>query len=134
MVEQKWISLSKNLATKSKNIIKANETLRNPDGTHRKKGAQTHNITYEDILEVLENQEFKCAYTNLPLVPEYGKAGTQLYEPYHPLAPSLDRLDNSIGYELGNLQVCIRLFNLGFGAYKGEKDWILEELYGTRSI
>ena len=134
MVEQKWITLSKNLATKSKATIKANETLRNPDGTHRKKGAQTHSITYEDILQVLENQNFKCAYTNLPLVPEYGKAGTDLYEPYHPLAHSLDGLDNSIGYELGNLQVCIRLFNLGFSAYKGNKEQILEKLYGRRSI
>ena len=130
---KKWESLSKRLISSSKNTLKANKTLRNPDGTHRKKGAQTHAITYEDVLEILIQQDFKDCYTGLPFEPDYGKKGAALYEAYHPLAPSLDRLDNELGYIKGNIQLTFRFINLGFSAYKGDKYHILETL-GVRCI
>lgn len=53
-------------------------------------------------------QEGRCAVSGTPLRLEY------LFEPYHPLAPSKDRLDNSpdIGYVAGNVQLVVRMINL----------------------
>ena len=53
-------------------------------------------------------QEGRCAISDTPLRMEY------LFIPYHPLAPSKDRLDNSpeIGYTAGNVQLVVRLLNL----------------------
>ena len=53
-------------------------------------------------------QKGRCAVSGTPLRLEY------LFEPYHPLAPSKDRLDNDpeIGYTAGNVQLVVRLINL----------------------
>jgi hypothetical protein len=53
-------------------------------------------------------QKGLCAVSGTPLRLEY------LFEPYHPLAPSKDRLDNDpdIGYTAGNVQLVVRLINL----------------------
>jgi hypothetical protein len=49
-----------------------------------------------------------CAVSGTPLRLEH------LFEPYHPLAPSKDRLDNDpeVGYIAGNVQLVVRLINL----------------------
>lgn len=53
-------------------------------------------------------QKGLCAVSGTPLRLEY------LFVPYHPLAPSKDRLDNdpNIGYTAGNVQLVVRLINL----------------------
>ena len=53
-------------------------------------------------------QRGRCAISDTPLRLEY------LFIPYHPLAPSKDRLDNDpeIGYVVDNVQLVVRLLNL----------------------
>ena len=53
-------------------------------------------------------QKGRCAISNTPLRLEH------LFVPYHPLAPSKDRIDNNpeLGYVSGNVQLTVRLLNL----------------------
>lgn len=76
------------------------------------KKRQGKDLPYEMSLNYLKymyiKQGGRCAISNTPLRLEY------LFEPYHPLAPSKDRLDNDpeIGYVVGNVQLVVRLLNL----------------------
>ena len=85
-------------------------------------------ITWEDVYSILEKQNFKCKYTNIPLEPGFGKFGHELYEAYHPLAPSLDRINNDEGYHIDNISITLRFINLGLGGYKGNNLNILKTL------
>ena len=76
------------------------------------KKRQGKDLPYEMSLNYLKylyiKQKGRCAISNTPLRMEH------LFEPYHPLAPSKDRLDNdpNIGYVAGNVQLVVRLLNL----------------------
>ena len=85
-------------------------------------------VTWEEIYVVLEEQDFKCAFTGIPLEPGYGQSGHLIYEAYHPLAPSLDRIDNDIGYHMDNVRIILRFINLGLGGYKGDELSVLKTL------
>lgn len=58
-------------------------------------------VDKEYLLGIWEAQEGKCAYSGVPLV----------LEANHPYAVSLDRIDSSIGYEKGNLQLVCSMVN-----------------------
>lgn len=60
-------------------------------------------VTMEYIFELLEKQEYKCALSNLPLImsKSYSKDKTNLSSS---TTASLDRIDSSEGYVLGNVQ------------------------------
>ena len=59
------------------------------------------------LINQFSKQNGKCYWTGFPIDP-YG-----IYESPNPLAPSLERLDESEGYIPGNVVICLRLFNLG---------------------
>jgi hypothetical protein len=67
-----------------------------------------YNMSKNYLKYLYLKQEGRCAVSGTPLRLEY------LFEPYHPLAPSKDRLDNDpeIGYVAGNIQLVVRLINL----------------------
>jgi len=76
------------------------------------KSRQGKSLPYEMSKNYLKylywKQKGLCAVSGTPLRLEY------LFVPYHPLAPSKDRLDNDpdIGYIAGNVQLVVRLINL----------------------
>ena len=127
-IEQKWITLSKKLAGNAKTNQKANATILKKDGTTGRKKALSVLITWEDVYSILEKQNFKFKYTNIPLEPGFGKFGHELYEAYNPLAPSLDRINNDEGYHIDNISINLRFINLGLGGYKGNNLNILKTL------
>jgi hypothetical protein len=49
----------------------------------------------------------KCYWTDFPINPQGA------FESHNPLAPSLERLDENLGYIPGNVVIALRLFNLG---------------------
>ena len=85
-------------------------------------------IIWEDLYLILTDQKFKCALSGVDLIPGYGKIRHPLYEAYHPLAPSLDRINDDIGYRKDNVRIILRLLNLGLSAYKGDEGAVLKTL------
>jgi hypothetical protein len=68
-------------------------------------------ITLSQLFEQLQKQEYRCYYTGIPL---------ELQAPKH-LVPSIDRLDNSKGYEFGNVVFCLWCVN------KAKNDMTIEQ-------
>lgn len=60
-------------------------------------------ITKEEILELLEKQNYKCALSGLPLIMSKSFSKDRTNQVYSTTA-SLDRIDSSKGYVLGNVQ------------------------------
>lgn len=75
----------------------------------RNKGRKEHEITVtvEDLINLLNTQKGKCAYTNLPMaLPTHRGCGDNR------LCASLDRIDSSKGYTQDNIQWVISPINL----------------------
>lgn len=69
-------------------------------------------ITYDDIAAMGAAQNYRCAVSGLPFV--------STDEKRHPFAPSIDRIDSSIGYEPGNVRVVCLIVNYGMSNYGDE--------------
>lgn len=72
-------------------------------------------ITAEDLKELFEQQQGLCAILGTALDPQ------DLFIKRHPLAPSVDRLDNAQNYNIDNIQICSRFANFGKCAYPNDK-------------
>jgi len=68
-------------------------------------------ITAEDLRTLFEHQEGRCAILGTVLNPQ------DLFIKRHPLAPSVDRIDNDQNYNIDNIQICSRFANFGKCAY-----------------
>lgn len=70
-------------------------------------GARVRNIevsiTIEDILDLLEKQDYKCALSGIPLIMSKSFSKDRTNQASSTTA-SLDRIDSSKGYILGNVQ------------------------------
>ena len=66
---------------------------------------------------MFNKQSGKCYWSNLPLNASYNKIK------HHPFAISPERLDNSLPYDINNVVLCRRMFNLGRMAFP-EKDFV----------
>jgi hypothetical protein len=76
--------------------------------TTRKRDARLRgipfSITRSDIEVLAEQQDWKCARTGLPL-------DLTACDGMKPFGPSIDRIDNSYGYEPGNIQLVCYMYN-----------------------
>ena len=82
-------------------------------------------ITEELLARLLQNMT--CSATGLPLTLEWkGPSGT------NPWAPSVDRLDNSLGYVPGNVRIVCWAFNNMRGDFPDEVIETLVRAYSTR--
>ena len=72
-------------------------------------------LTFEDVIKMYHEQDNKCALTGLALITnEQREEGIH----YYPFAPSIDKIDPSKGYVLGNIRIVAVITNLalnGFG-------------------
>ena len=94
-----------------KTLIQKAKTAARP-GQEKKNGikrTEPLDVTIDELYLIAQykNQEGKCYWTGFPLNP-YG-----VYEKDNPLSPSLERLNESLGYVPGNVVLALRLFNLG---------------------
>ena len=94
-----------------KALIQKAKTAARP-GQEKKNGikrTEPLDVTIDEIylIQQYKIQEGKCYWTGFPLNP-YG-----VYEKDNPLSPSLERLNESLGYIPGNVVLALRLFNLG---------------------
>ena len=63
------------------------------------------------LIQKFDEQNGKCYWSGLPLKEEYN------YIKHHPLAISVERLDNQLGYTYENTVLTRRLYNLGRMAF-----------------
>ena len=88
-----------------------------------KAGAKTRNypftVSIEHLQEILEQQNFKCAYTNMDMLcpKNYNEKREMTSSPY---LISLDRIDNELGYVDGNVHFVCVWVNKARGSYEHE--------------
>lgn len=87
--------------TKQPWFVRAHSSL----GVGARRRAIPFNISAKDILDQFERQGGVCAYSGVKMtIKEYGvKRGTDA---------SIDRVDNSVGYEPGNIKAVCRALNV----------------------
>ena len=73
-------------------------------------------ITVQDLVDMYIKQGGLCHWSGLPLDAKFNKIK------HHPFAISPERLDNSLPYNITNVVLCRRMFNLGRMAFP-EKDF-----------
>ena len=83
-------------------------------GDRRGTGKRDLTITLEDIKSIYESQGERCYWLNIRLNLE------DLVIKDSPFAPSVERLDNALGYVPGNIVIASRFANRGRGAYSGD--------------
>jgi hypothetical protein len=88
-----------------------------------KAGAKSRNfpfeVSIEHLQELLESQNFKCAYTNINMLcpKTYSEKREMTSSPY---LLSLDRIDSELGYIEGNVHFVCVWTNKAKGAYSDE--------------
>lgn len=87
--------------------IVANLKLRQKRDQHYKRKIKEISLTENDLLKIYENQKGRCYWSNIFMDTGYNLISK------HPLAISVDRLDNKLGYTTENVVLTLRLFNLG---------------------
>lgn len=78
-------------------------------------------LTEEDLVKIWNSQNGKCHYFDIELDMDLLYSNSPNYIPSHPLAPSVDRIDNSKDYTIDNVVICTRFANLGRCTFPYEK-------------
>lgn len=78
-------------------------------------------ITEEDLVSVWNRQNGKCHYWNIDLDMDLLFSESLNFIPNHPLAPSVDRIDNNKDYTIDNIVICTRFANIGRGSFPYEE-------------
>ena len=79
-------------------------------GANPKKVLRTKvDITEDDLRAQFKKQKGRCYWLGIKLTPK------DIFKSYYPLAMSVDRLDNDMGYTPNNIVITCRFANLGRG-------------------
>tara|TARA_B110000495_G_C22365413_1_gene238405 strand:+ start:52 stop:417 length:366 start_codon:yes stop_codon:yes gene_type:complete len=79
-------------------------------------------LTHNDLIQKFSDQEGKCYWSGIRFDESYN------YITRHPLAISVDRLNNNIGYTFSNVALTLRVFNLGRASYSGDFESVIETI------
>jgi hypothetical protein len=74
-------------------------------------------LTEQDLVEIWNKQNQLCYWFNIPLDLNLLFNTHPNYYPKHPLAPSVDRIDDKKDYTKDNVIICCRLANFGRNVY-----------------
>ena len=75
---------------------------------------QAVEINSADLIKKFNKQDGRCYWSNIKMNENFN------YITRHPLAISVDRLNNQLGYTYDNLALTLRVFNLGKGSFVGD--------------
>lgn len=78
-------------------------------------------ITEQDLALVWKKQDGRCFWFDIPLNMNLLFSNYHEYIPKHPLAPSVDRIDDDKDYTIDNIVICCRLANFGRNTCPAEK-------------
>jgi hypothetical protein len=78
-------------------------------------------INEDDLKNVWEDQGGKCYWFNIPLDLNLLYRDHPGWYPKHPLAPSVDKIDDSLDYTKDNIVICCRFANFGRNVYPFDK-------------
>jgi hypothetical protein len=71
-------------------------------------------ITFDDVIKMFNDQQGYCSLSGMKLVTnETRESGSNFY----PYAPSIDKLDPSKGYVLGNIRIVAVIVNLALNSF-----------------
>ena len=79
-------------------------------------------LTPDDLIQKFSDQDGKCYWSGISLDESYN------YISKHPLAISVDRLDNTIGYTFDNVALTLRVFNNGKKDYTGNFESVIKTI------
>lgn len=90
-------------------------------------------VTIERLQEILEQQNFKCAYTNMDILcpRTYNEKREMTSSPY---LISLDRIDNELGYIDGNVHFVCVWVNKAKGSYDHKTFLDILNKYKNRNV
>jgi hypothetical protein len=78
-------------------------------------------LTEQDLIEKWKEQGEVCYWFKIPLNFDLLYQNSADYFPRHPLAPSVDRIDDSGDYTKENIVICCRLSNQGRNVFPFDK-------------
>lgn len=78
-------------------------------------------ITVEDLENQWKKQGCKCYWFNIPLDFQLLYKDHPEWFPKHPMAPSVDRVDDKLDYTPDNIVISCRFANLGRNVYPHDK-------------
>ena len=84
-------------------------------GTYREHKQHFVDITWEDLETQFNKQNGKCYWFGIDI------DLNEIFIPYSIQAPSVDRINDSVGYTKDNIVITTRFVNLGRGNYSKEK-------------
>ena len=79
-------------------------------------------LTPDDLIRKFQDQDGKCHWSDIVLDESYN------YITRHPLAISVDRLENKKGYTFNNVALTLRVFNLGKASYTGDFSEVVQTI------
>lgn len=83
------------------------------------------NITIDDAADLVEFQSYECALSGIPLI---------FNGDFNQITASLDRIDNSKGYEVGNIQWVHKEINMMRGSLSIDRFTELCEFVSSRKL
>ena len=78
-------------------------------------------IDKNDLKEIWENQGGRCYWFNIPLDLNLLYKDHPEWYPKHPLAPSVDKINDKLDYTKNNIVICCRFANFGRNVYPFDK-------------